>query len=48
MRKPISIRCLDAAYGATTSLLFLFNWEMMKELPDVYLLALAIGYVILS
>jgi len=37
------VRCLDAAYSATSSLLFLFSKEMYRVLPDVVILALTIA-----
>jgi hypothetical protein len=45
MTRPVSVKCLDAAYSATSSLLFLFNWEMLRTLPEVSILALVLGYV---
>ena len=45
MKRPVSVKCLDAAYSATSSLLFLFNWEMLRTLPEVSILALVLGYV---
>jgi hypothetical protein len=40
----VSVRCLDAAYSATSSLLFLFSREMLQKLPDVAVVAFVIGY----
>jgi hypothetical protein len=44
-RRRVSVKCLDAAYSATSSLFFLFNWEMLRTLPEVSILALVMGYV---
>jgi len=41
--RPVTVKCLDAAYSATSSLLFLFSREMYKVLPDVVVLALTIA-----
>jgi len=42
-KRPVTVECIDAAFGATYSLLFLFNKEMLKVLPDVSFLALVIA-----
>jgi hypothetical protein len=42
-KRPVTVKCLDAAYSATSSLLFLFNLDMYRVLPDVSLLALLIA-----
>jgi hypothetical protein len=42
-KKPVSVACLDAAYNASSSLIFLFSKEMLWRLPDVSIIALVIG-----
>ncbi len=41
--RPATVGCIDAAYSATSSMLFLLNKDMYRVLPDVALLALVIG-----
>ncbi len=42
-RRPVTVKCLDAAFSATSSLLFLLNKDMYTVLPDVLLLAVIIA-----
>ena len=44
-KKVVAVRVIDAAQTASSSLQFLFSWELLVKLPDIWLFALAIGYV---
>lgn len=40
MLKTVTVNCVDAAYGARGSLLFMLNYEMLWKLPIMSILAL--------
>jgi hypothetical protein len=42
-KRPVTVKVLDAAYSSTSSLVFLFNWGMLKALPDVAAVAIVLA-----
>jgi hypothetical protein len=42
-KRPVTVKCLDAAYSGISSLLFLLNKEMITVLPDLSFLALVLA-----
>jgi hypothetical protein len=41
MLKTATVKCVDAAYGAQGSWLFMLNPEMLRKFPIISILALA-------
>lgn len=48
MLKAVTVKCVDAAYGAQGSLLFMLNSEMLRKLPIISILALISWWAIRS
>jgi hypothetical protein len=45
-KNPVTVNCVNSAYRASGSLMFLLNWEMIRKLPLVSILAIVSWCVI--